>query len=142
MEPAVKKMLLVLLGLVLVLVASIAAFLLADTWDYLEDRATVLERLVTVSWGNGKYGDAYYGAYVHYEPSLNNTVEVKLTVRIGRGNAWVRYEHDERTIGTARDPVDAVARYGVVSWSEEGIRVGSAPGKGYLFPRAEMERHR
>lgn len=123
-------------------VALVAAVLIAYTWSDLKERALIAERLVAVSWGDGKYGKAHYGAYVHYEPRFNGTVNVKLTVRIGRGSLWRGYLHDARSIGTARDPVDAVARYGVLTWSEEGLRVGDAPGKGYLFPRAEMERHR
>lgn len=142
MASPVVKFIVKLVAGVAAVVALIAAFLIVSTWSDLEERALIAERLITVGWGDGKYGNAFYGAYVHYEPRFNGTVDVKLTLRIGRGSLWRGYLHEARSIGTARNPEEAVARYGVLTWSEEGLWVGDAPGKGYLFPRADMERHR
>ncbi len=40
---------------------------MAWSWNDLRERAEQLEQLVTVSWGDGRYGPAFYGAYVYYE---------------------------------------------------------------------------
>lgn len=103
--------------------------------------ATRLDKLVAVSWGDGKFGQALYGAYVFYEEKDGQLV-VKLSVRIDRGSFWGQYAHDVRTLGIVKDPVEAVTRWGALSWSDQGLRVGSPSGPTYLFPRAELEQHR
>lgn len=115
---------------------------------YFYREASRLDRLVAVSWGDGKYGKALYGAYVFYEEK-NSELLVKLSVRIDRGSFWGQYAHDTRTLGTAKDPADAVARWGTITWSDQGLEVGPPPGTTplpaaakHLFPRAELERHR
>jgi hypothetical protein len=108
---------------------------------YLYRAAIQLDHLVAVSWGDGKYGRALYGAYVFYE-ERDSQVLVKLSVRIDRGSFWSQYAHDTRTLGTAKDAADAVAQWGTITWSAEGLKVGSPPGPTHLFPRAELESHR
>ena len=103
--------------------------------------AARMDKLVAVSWGDGKYGKALYGAYVFYEEKDGQLV-VKLSVRIDRGSFWTQYAHDTQTLGTVKDPVEAVARWGVITWTEEGLTVGMPPGPTHLFPRAELEQHR
>jgi hypothetical protein len=108
---------------------------------YLYRVAMQLDHLVAVSWGDGKYGKALYGAYVFYEEK-DSQMLVKLSVRIDRGSFWSQYAHDTRTLGTAKDAADAVAQWGTITWSAEGLEVGSPPGPTHLFPRADLESHR
>jgi hypothetical protein len=108
---------------------------------YFYRAAARMDNLVAVSWGDGKYGKALYGAYVFYEPK-DGQLAVKLSVRIDRGSFWSQYAHDTRTLGIVRDPVEAVAIWGVVTWTEEGLKIGTPPGPTHLFPRNELEQHR
>lgn len=109
---------------------------------HFHDQSDLLQRLVMVSWGDGAHGEALYGAYVYYEPAAYGRLAVKLSVQIGRGDAWGGYQHDERLLGMVADVNEAVALWGAVAWTEDGLVVG-VPGKArHVFPRAELERHR
>lgn len=133
---------LIILGLIAT--TGMAGFvgLMAWQWKALTERSEQLEQLVAVSWGDGRYGPAaFYGAYVYFEPRPDSMLDVKLSVRIGRSSPQMSYEHDPRTLGVAKDPKDAVARWGTISWNEAGLNVGTG-SDAYLFPRAELERHR
>lgn len=107
-------------------------------------RASQLERLVAVSWGDGKYGKAFYGAYVFYEDhdGQDGPLLVKLAVRIDRGTLWSQYAHDTRQLGVAKDAADAVEKWGVITWSDKGLTVGRTPENAHFFPRDDLERHR
>jgi len=129
-------------AIVLSLALLAAAGFMALQWRALTSQAAQLEHLVAVSWGDGKYGKAMYGAYVFYdEPGPDGLLTVKLGVRIGRSAPMSSYEHEPRTLGHARDAEEAVALWGVITWSDAGLTVGSGP-QAYLFPRDELERHR
>lgn len=95
------------------------------------------ERLVAVSWGDGKYGPAFYGAFVFLEPDAPG-FRVRARVAIGRGNAMF---HDCGEIGRALSEAEAVARFGTVTWEPGGVAIGTGPGR-YFLPRAELEKHR
>jgi hypothetical protein len=59
----------------------------------------------------------------------------------GRATLFTRYEHDPRTLGVARDSDDAVTRWGLITWTDAGLSVGTG-SDAYRFPRNELERHR
>ncbi len=56
-------------------------------------------------------------------------------VGLGRGNG---YFHNCGQIGVAASPEEAVAKYGRVTWSPEGVRIGAA----YFLKRSVFEAHR
>ena len=92
-------------------------------------------RTVTVSWGDGKYGPAFYGAWVHTEPS-GRGFSVHLWVCIGPGNPmW----YDVGELGWVPTHADAVRDWGKVTWREEGLYVGTGD---YFVPRTKIESHR
>jgi hypothetical protein len=136
-----KKTLVIAVVVLLALGSSLAAAYMAWSWNDLRQRAEQLEQLVAVSWGDGRYGPAFYGAYVYYEPRPDGQLDVKLSVRIGRATLFTRYEHDPRTLGVARDSDDAVARWSLITWTDAGLIVG-AGSDAHRFPRNELERHR
>jgi hypothetical protein len=94
-------------------------------------------RLVAVSWGDGKYGPAFYGAFV-YLVSEGGGYSVRARVALGRGNDSF---HECGELGKVRTDEDAVARFGRVVWRNEGLYIGQ-PGGEYFLPRAHLERHR
>lgn len=96
-----------------------------------------LERLVAVSWGDGKYGPAFYGAHVYLEP-VTSGYSVRGRVYIGRGND---YFHDCGELGTVQTDAEAVARWGAIEWREDGLHIGSGTNH-YFLARGQMERHR
>jgi hypothetical protein len=136
-----KKTLVIAFGILAALASSLAVAYMAWQWNDLHQRAEQLEQLVAVSRGDGRYGPAFYGAYVYYEPRADGQLDVKLSVRIGRSNPQHSYEHDPRTLGLARDPADAVTRWGLITWTDAGLSVGTG-SDAYRFPRNELERHR
>ena len=93
-----------------------------------------LGRLVAVSWGDGKYGPAFYGAHVYLEP-VTSGYSVRARVYVGRGND---YYHDCGELGTVQTDAEAVARWGTISWSEDGLRIGSSTNQ-YFLARAKLE---
>jgi len=95
------------------------------------------ERLLAVSWGDGKYGPAFYGAYVFLVPEPPG-FRVHARVAIGRGNGMF---HDCGDIGRAASEAEAVARFGTITWEPTGLGIGTGRGR-YFLPRAELERHR
>jgi len=99
--------------------------------------ATRLERVVAMSWGDGRYGPSFYGAHVYLEP-LTNGYSVRARVYIGRGN---NYFHNCGEIGTAQTDSEAVARGGTIDWREDGLHIGRGTNH-YFLERAKLERHR
>src|SRR5262245_15622430 len=70
--------------------------------------STRLERVVAMSWGDGKYGQGFYGAHVYLKPRPGG-YEVRARVFIGRGND---YFHDCGELGRVTTDAEAVARWG------------------------------
>ena len=99
--------------------------------------ATRLERVVAMSWGDGKYGPSFYGAHVYLEPQSGG-YSVRARVYIGRGND---YFHDCGELGTVQTDSEAVARWGTINWREDGLHIGSGTNH-YFLARAKMESHR
>jgi len=92
-----------------------------------------MERVVAVAWGDGRYGEAFYGARVYLEPAtVGYSVHAK--VSIGRGDG---YSFDCGIIGTAADDAAAVRRWGKIEFYPDGLHIG-----GYFLPREQMEAHR
>ena len=96
-----------------------------------------VDRIVAMSWGDGRYGPAFYGAQVYLEP-LDSGYSVRALVHIGRGNDMF---HDFGEIGRAQSDADAVARWGTIDWREDGLHIGSGTNE-YFLPRAKVESHR
>jgi hypothetical protein len=114
------------------LVGFIVGWILANSVS-----ATRLERVVAMSWGDGKYGSAFYGAHVFLEPRKSG-YSVRARVHIGRGND---YFHDCGELGTVQTDAEAVARWGKIEWREDGLHIGNGTNH-YFLARAEMESHR
>jgi hypothetical protein len=100
--------------------------------------AARLERVVAMSWGDGKYGPSLYGAHVYLVPAAGSGYSVRARVYIGRGNG---YFHDCGELGTARTDSEAVARWGTIDWREDGLHIGSGPDH-FFLARVTMESHR
>lgn len=102
--------------------------------------ATTYPHLVAVSWGDSKYGPALYGAYVFYE-ERGDQLAVRATIYIDRPTLWQRYEHDTLELGSVRNDAEAVAQWGRIAWSEQGVAFGHGD-KTVQVKRADLEKHR
>lgn len=114
----------------------IAFALLAMAWP----PAQRYQNLIAVSWGDGTQGKALYGAYVYAEPD-GAGVRVTATVYVGRPTLWQSYEHTPIVLGTAADDIEAVARWGRIAWSEQGVTFGTG-ADARTIPRLDLESHR
>lgn len=119
-----------------VLALAFAAALLSVVWP----PAQRYQNLIAVSWGDGTQGKALYGAYVYAQPDAAG-VRVTATIYIGRPTLWQSYEHDPITLGVAPTDIDAVARWGQISWSEQGLTIGTGP-HAVTIARSQLEHHR
>jgi hypothetical protein len=125
----------------LVLLAAGLALTLYLGWRlYLQ--AQELQHLVVAGWGDSKYGKAFYGARVYYVQDAGKPLQVWLAVQIDRGSVWTQYSHEPRLLGVVNSPAEAVATWGQLNWTAGGLQVGRSAGNIYLFPTAELERHR
>ncbi|MBD2108323.1 hypothetical protein [Nodosilinea sp. FACHB-13] len=101
-----------------------------------------INRVVAMGWGDGKYGDAFYGALVYLEPqSSGYAVRAKVYIgrdNIGRGTSYI---HDCGQLGTVKTHAEAVAQWGAIAWSEAGLRIGTS-ANGYFLARNRLENHR
>lgn len=97
-----------------------------------------LEKVVAMSWGDGKYGPAFYGAHVYLEPRPAGGFSVRARVYLGRGNDAF---HDCGELGVVKTDAEAVAQWGKIDWREDGLRIGSGTNH-YFLPRARLESHR
>jgi hypothetical protein len=100
--------------------------------------AEAIQRVVAMSWGDGKYGQGFYGAEVFLVPVANH-YSVRRRVWIGRGNG---YQHNPVELGVADNPAQAVEKWGHIEWTEAGLTIGPGDPEPYFLPRAEIERHR
>lgn len=101
-----------------------------------------IDRLVAMSWGDGKHGTAFYGAQVYLEPlEPDGGYSVRARVHIGRGDYYFAYVHDMGEIGRAATDAEAVARFGSIVWRADGVQFGTAPGAPFL-ERGALEDHR
>ena len=103
-----------------------------------ERAAAQLDDTIAVAWGDGRYGKAFYGMRVFVQPT-GAGLSVRAEVRIGPGNSM---RHDAGEIGVVSSRADAVARFGTITWREDGVHVG-APGRDeYVLERSRVESHR
>ena len=97
-----------------------------------------VQRIVAMSWGDGRYGKAFYGAEVYLEPAANGYSV--------RGRVWIAhggdYYHDLGQLGTVTTPAEAVARWGSIQWSDTGLTIGPGNPNPFVFTRAQLESHR
>ena len=96
-----------------------------------------LERVVAMSWEDGRYGPSFYGAHVYLDPQSNG-YSVWARVYIGRGND---YFHDCGQLGTVQTDVEAVARWGQIDWRGDGLHIGKGTNH-YFLARSKLESHR
>lgn len=124
-----------LLTIAVIAALSLGAFLLGAGYVVGHDRAE--ERLVAVAWGDGRYGPAFYGAYVYLVPQ-GDGFSVRARVMLGRGND---HRHECGELGTARTAAEAVARWGKLDWRSDGLAIGEGESR-FFLPRATFENHR
>ena len=122
----------VVVGFVALLVGIIAGRLVANNAN-----TERLDRVVAMSWGDGKYGKGFYGAHV-YLSTEKGQFSVRARVLIGRGND---YYHDCGVLGKVTDASEAVERWGAIDWKEDGLHVGSGTNE-FFLPRTKLEQHR
>jgi hypothetical protein len=124
-----KKLLPILLvGLGCLVAGSIAGFFGAAARN--ESR---VDRIVAMSWGGGRYGEAFYGAHVYLVP-VKDGYSVRGRVYIGRGREMYQ---DCGELGRAATDKEAVKNWGSIDWREDGLHIGD-----YYLPRETLERHR
>lgn len=102
--------------------------------------AQTYPHLVAVSWGDSKYGPALYGAYVFYE-ERGDHLAVRAAIYIDRPTLWQRYQHDTLELGIVRTDVEAVAQWGRIDWSAQGVTFGRGD-KTVQVKIADLEKHR
>jgi hypothetical protein len=95
-----------------------------------------IQNTIAINWGDGRYGPAFYGAHVYVEP-VGDAYSVQARVLISRGN----YYHDMGELGRVVRLEEAVARWGRLEWTEDGLHVGSGADRVFL-PRQQLENHR
>lgn len=93
-------------------------------------------RTIAVSWGDGKYGKAFYGAQVYLVPRENG-FSVRARVMIDGAHHW----HDCGELGAVETRAQAVARWSQVDWRPEGLYIGAGENR-HFTPRARIESHR
>jgi hypothetical protein len=108
----------------------------------LHKRAQRFNQLVAVSWGQSDPNGppALYGAYVWLDGQAPRQ-RATLSVYIDRPSLLASYQFDDRDLGPVINAEDAVARWGQVRWSAEGLRIGQGP-QSLLIPAAELAKHR
>ena len=99
-----------------------------------------MQRVVAMSWGDGKCGPAFYGAHVYLEPQASG-YSVQARVYIGRSTGFLTHFHDCGELGRVRTDAEAVARWGKIEWREDGLHIGTGTNH-FFMPRARLERHR
>jgi len=102
------------------------------------DVTDAIQQVVTVSWGDGKYGKAFYGAEVYLEPAAAGYA-VRGRIWIGRGNS---YWHDLGVLGNVATSEEAVAKWGRVQWDETAVTIGPGDPMPFVMPRTRLESHR
>jgi hypothetical protein len=101
-----------------------------------------IDRVVAMSWGDGEYGKALYGAHVYLEPLEEQPgYSVRARVYISRGTFYSAYFHEMGEIGHAASSEEAVERWGTLLWRPDGLHIGTDPDAPFL-PRSKLESHR
>jgi hypothetical protein len=124
----------------LVLLISLVALgigILIGFWIGEQRSAIRVDRVVAMSWGDGKFGKAFYGAHVFLEPRAGG-YSVGARVYIGRSN---NYFDDCGELGRVSTDTEAVGRWGRIEWHDDGLHIGNGTNQ-FFLPRAQFERHR
>ena len=96
------------------------------------------DQTIAMKWGDGKYGQNFYGAQVYLIPA-GAGYSVHARVFIGPGN---NFFHDCAEIGRATSVQDALDHFGTITWEEKGLVIGDPEAGGYHLPRKVFELHR
>jgi len=125
------------------LMLAFAAFVAGFGLGYRAEAAPA-GRTIAIAWGDGRFGPAFYGAHVFVREadSTDGPLSVRAVVYIDRPDRFVSYQHDCGEIGLARSWSDAVARFGTIRWSPDGLRIGSGDPADYFLSREQLENHR
>ena len=95
------------------------------------------ERVLAMEWGDGRYGDRFYGAKLTLEPEDHGFAVRGIVLISADALGDVSYRHECGVIGHVKDFDEATKRFGVIDWKPDGLHVGK-----YFLPRAEFENHR
>lgn len=98
---------------------------------------TRLDRVVVMSWGDGKSVASFYGAHVYLELAKGG-YSVRARVYIGRGYG---YFQDCGELGTVQTADEAVARWGTINWQEDGLHIGNGTNQ-FFLAKTQLENHR
>lgn len=108
-------------------------------WVWTLDRGPkAVQNIVAMSWGDGKYGKAFYGAEIYLVP-VGQKFSVRGRVWIGRGNS---YFQDLGELELVNNPEDAVANWGQITWSPSNLTIGPGNPSPVTLPMAKLESHR
>ena len=102
-------------------------------WLFSHDRSGNVGDVVAMAWGDGKYGESFYGAQVYVVPA-GPRFTVRARVHIGHGNAMFQ---DCGVLGTEDTFAEAARKWGHVDWQPDGLHIGN-----YFLPRSQVEAHR
>lgn len=111
-------------------------------WRLLEQQNFQWNDTIAVSWGDGKYGKAFYGTYVFLGNNVGGKVEVKARIYLGRRGYFSWYAYELGVIGIANDDVEATKMWGNIKWVPEGVEIGGSDGVKYFVKREYFENHR
>lgn len=106
---------------------------------WLEPRASSarVDRVVAMSWNDDEAGRPSYGAHVYLEPLDEGAgYSVQARVYIHRGDEFFAYYHEVGELGRAATDDEAVARWGTIVWSADGVRFGDEPDARFLSREA------
>ncbi len=123
---------------VLIYIISILTFSIFGFMTGYISRLDKSANLLAVSWGDGKYGKAFYGAQIFAYPVVAK-YRVEAYVTIGQGNP---YYHDIGILGRVATWQEARDKYGNITWTPAGLNIGSSSKVEYYLPRAKLENHR
>lgn len=116
-------------------------FLLGLTVGYLFCSRTnsylQIDRTIAFSWGDSKYGPAFYGAHLFLAP-ISNGYSARGRIYIARG---ATYYHDLGELGQVSSLEDGAKKWGKISWTNDGLELGSGESK-LIISKQELENHR
>jgi hypothetical protein len=102
------------------------------------ESTAMVQRTVAMTWGGGKYGPAFYGAWV-YEQPVSGGLSTRARVWIGHeSDDW----HDCGELGRVSTHEEAVEKWGTITWKEDGLHIGRGAPNDYFLARAVLEAHR
>jgi hypothetical protein len=120
----------------------ILAFIIASYFSLTFYRkAEMADNLIAVSWGDGAYGKAFYGAYVFLVPT-DSGFDVQAEIKIGRGTPMIQQTHEMGVIGHSDTAEEASEKWGNIVWTENALKIGDINNGGLVIKREVFEQHR